>query len=187
MERRILIGCGAVGLTLLLVGAAFVGGWLLGSSDLTAGNQDAITSDSDGEVLARPGVRIEIKPAAGMPDQPVDAGGLLVRQEGSSLFLGTGRLSGVLVRDEARGTAQWELQHDGPVVEVFTTHETRFYRDDTLQHLPTGSTAGPVQQVLTPSTLGEIEEHSTISVWGERRGDRLVAGMVVCYPNGLPR
>jgi hypothetical protein len=73
------------------------------------------------------------------------------------------------------------------VVEVFTTHETRFYRDDTLQHLPTGSTAGPVQQVLTPSTLGEIEEHSTISVWGERRGDRLVAGMVVCYPNGLPR
>jgi hypothetical protein len=103
MERRILIGCGAVGLTLLLVGAAFVGGWLLGSSDLTAGNQDAITSDSDGEVLARPGVRIEIKPAAGMPDQPVDAGGLLVRQEGSSLFLGTGRLSGVLVRNEARG------------------------------------------------------------------------------------
>lgn len=183
MERRILIGCGAVGLTLLLIGAAFAGGWLLGRGGLTGGKQDAVASDAAGEIITRLGVKVEVKAAAEIPDQPIDAGGLLLRREGDLLFLGTGRLSGHLVRDRDQGTSRWKLRYDGPVIRVSTTHETRYYRDDTLQHLPPGSPAGPVEQVLTPITADEIKENSTVSAWGERHGGHLVAKLVVFYPN----
>ena len=69
------------------------------------------------------------------------------------------------------------------MIRVSTTHETRYFRDDTLQHLPVGSPAGPVEQVLTPITADEIKKNSTVSAWGERHGGHLVARLVVFYPN----
>ena len=50
MKRSILIASGAVVLVLLSAGAAFVGGRLLGSPDVSSDKQGVIVSDSSGEV-----------------------------------------------------------------------------------------------------------------------------------------
>jgi hypothetical protein len=177
MKRSTLIATGAVVLVLLLAGAAFVGARLLADRELAADNRQIVVSDSGGGVTAL-GAKVETERADEMPVHAPDVAGLYARREDNRLFVGTGAMSGVKVE------GRWELHHDGPVIEVVTTHDTLVYRDDTLQQLGGVPPSGPVQQVLTPSMVEEISENSTISAWGERRGDRLVAEVIVFSPNG---
>ncbi|UCC63234.1 MAG: HAMP domain-containing histidine kinase, partial [Anaerolineae bacterium] len=100
-------------------------------------------------------------------------GGLFVRREDNGLFLGTGATSAVKVNGE------WELRYDGPVVEVVTTHDTLIYRDETLGQLGGVAPSGPIQQVLKPGSLDELDENSTVKVWGETSGDSVVAEVIV--------
>ena len=172
MKRSIWITSGVAAVVLLLAGAAFVGGRLLGSPDLTGANQNIIVSDS-GDVKTSTGAFIETERAAEMPDVAADVAGVFVRREDNSLFVGTGNLSAVLVDGE------WESHHDGPVVEVVTTHDTLIYRDDTLRQLEGVAPAGPIKQDLKPGSLDELGKNSTLQAWGERRGDRVVAEVVV--------
>jgi hypothetical protein len=177
MKRSILITTGVVALVLFLAGAAFVGGRLLTDRELAADSQQIAVSDAGGGVTTS-GVMIETLHADEIPSGAPDIAGLFAWREDNRLFVGTGTMSGVKV------DGRWELKHDGPVIEVVTTHATLVYRDDTLQQFGDVPPSDPVQQVLTPSTVDEIEENSTISAWGERRGDRLVAEVIVFYPNG---
>jgi hypothetical protein len=183
LNRSLLLIASVVGLALLLAGAAFAGAWLL-SGLYSGGGQAVIGSQSEGEVITRPGAFIEKDRAAEMPLVPLDVGGLLVRREDNRLFIGTGNLFGFLVEGTTLAESHWELGHDGPMAEVITTHDTVIYRDDTFRHLTPGALFAPVQQVLTASTLDQIDMNSTVEVWGEWRGDRLVADVVVFYPNG---
>lgn len=78
---------------------------------------------------------------------------------------------------------KWEQHHDGPVVEIVTTHDTRIYRDDLLEKLGGVAPSGPVQQALEPGSVDEIGENSFVEAWGQKRGDRLVAEVVVFGPS----
>lgn len=177
MRRSILVTVGVVALIVLWAGAAFMGGRLLADRESSIDSRPIVVSDSGGGVTTS-GVMIETLHADEMPDRAPDVAGLFVRREDNRLFVGTGAMSAVKVE------GRWEFHHDGPVVEVVTTHGTLVYRDDTLQQFGDTPPSGPVQQVLTPSTVEEIGENSAISAWGERRGDRLVAEVIVFYPNG---
>jgi hypothetical protein len=176
MKRSIWLTGGVLALVLFLGGAAFVGGRLLGATELTSDNQDLIVSGS-GDKKIGSGTLIDVKRAAEMPDRPADVSGLFVRREDNNLFVGTGNLSGVLV------DGKWEQQHEGPVKEVVTTHDTLIYRDDLLQELGGVAPSGQVQQVLKPGSVDEIGMNSFVEAWGQTRGDRLVAEVVVFTPN----
>ena len=128
-------------------------------------------------IVTREAEKLDIQNAKEMPDEPAGVAGLFVRRKDNRLFVGTGSMSGVKV------DGRWELHHDGPVVEVVTTHDTLIYRDDTLQQLGGSPPSGPVQQVLKPGSLDELGVNSTVQAWGERRGDRLVAEVIVFAPN----
>jgi hypothetical protein len=174
MRRSVLLAGGMV-MILLLAGAAFVGGRLLSRSDPTGDPPDVIVSRS-GDAVTTSGYMLDQEPAPEMPAAPADVAGLFVRREDNRLFVGTGNMSGVKVGD------RWELHHDGPVLEVLATHETLVYRDDTLQQLDGDPPSGPVQQVLKPGSLDELGATSTLLAWGEKRGQRLFADVVV-YSN----
>lgn len=176
MKRSIWLVGGVVTLVLLFAGAAFVGGRLLAATELTSDKQHQVMSGS-GDTKSGRGVVVDVKPAAEMPDSSADVSGLFVRREDNSLFVGTGNLSGVLV------DGKWEQHYDGPVVELVTTHDTRIYRDDLLQKLDGVAPSGQVQQILEPGSVDEIGENSFVEAWGQRRGDRLVAEVVVFKPN----
>jgi hypothetical protein len=178
MKRSTWIGTGIMALALLLAGAAFVGGRLLAEPEATGEDRQMVASDSGGGVISGAAVMVETVPADEVPDRAPDVVGLLTNREDDRLFVGTGRLSGVKVD----GT--WELHHDGQVFEVVTTHDTLVYRDDTMRSFGDVVPDGPVQQVLTPCVVDEIERNSAISAWGERRGDRLVAEIVIFFPIG---
>jgi hypothetical protein len=178
-KQTVLMTTSVVALALLLVGAAFVGGRLLADRQMATDNQQIeVSRPGSGETVSGLGVKIETVYADEMPKRAPDVAGLFARREDDSLFVGTGALSGVKVDD------RWELSHDGPVFEVVATHDTLLYRDDTRQQFGDDPPSDPVQQVLTPCTVDEIAENSTISAWGEWHGERLVAAVIVFFPNG---
>jgi hypothetical protein len=100
-----------------------------------------------------------------------------VRREDSSIFIGTGQVS-TQARTGEDGSLNMETTYDGPVVEVVVTHDTMIYKDATAP--PSGPPSGDqkIQQVVAPGSLDDLGENVHMQVWGERRGDRVVARVV---------
>ncbi len=65
------------------------------------------------------------------------------------------------------------------------TTGTTLYKDITGERFAKNSPPpadGKVRQEVVAGSLDEIGSNSMVSAWGERRGDRLVARMVVYTP-----
>ncbi len=169
MKRSIWTVIGVVSV-LLLTGAAFVGGRMLNTQ-----NQ----SDDEGNVFGSVTTRgfggarsFDILAADEIPPSSPDASGILIQREDNSLIVGTGDVE-IHVDDGEIGSS-----HSGPEVEVVVTHDTAVYCDET-DYTASAAKDGKIQQVLKPTSLEEIETNSTISAWGEKRGDRLFAEVLV--------
>ena len=93
--------------------------------------------------------------------------------------------------DKATGKPTMKADHSGPTIEVVINHDTMIYRDETEYDLkPT--TAGQsdeqkIQQVVQLVDLDSLDktvdnEPNKLQVWGERRGDRVIAEVLVYDP-----
>jgi hypothetical protein len=177
MKRSIWIASGMVTMALLLVGAVFVTEQLLSDKDRNNGSEQKMVLNSGVlEMIAEP---LDIQNAKELPNIPPDASGLFVRREDKSLFVGTGNMSGVVVGGDQGSASRWDIRYDGPVVEVVVTRDTLIYHDVTSQQFTDSPPSGSIQQVLDPGTLDEIGKDSIVGAWGERRGDRVVAEVLV--------
>ena len=175
----LLIG-GLIALAGLLAGAAFVGGRLLNAQSLNQGAGDGpVIMTSKGGGGARTTVRLDTEPAKELPQTPAEVKGVYQRRVDSSIFIGTGQVS-VMAQKSQGGAISMTSSYNGPVVEVVTTHDTTIYRDVTMKQFNGPPPAGQkLQQVVEPGSLDDIGENSMIVVWGERRGDRVVATTLV--------
>ncbi len=169
MRRSVLMTGGLVLLVLLLVGAAFVGGRLLNQQEQGDDGGEMFVVDGVGET-AYTAKSLEIQSAGEMPAAPPEVAGVFVGREDNSFFVGTGNVNFMVSGSPA---------YDGPEIEVLITRDTLIFSDDTWQQFSSSPPSGPVQQVLNPGSLDEIGKNSTVSAWGERRGDRVVAEVLV--------
>ncbi len=170
MKRSVWI-VGGVVVVLLLAGAAFVGMRMLRMPDQEGawGGPVMVISSGDGDTARS----VEIQPSAELPDSRPDAGGIFMRREDSSIFVGTGAITMIVEDGEAAASSE------GPEVEVVVTHDTVVYRDETMLQHTGGLPSGKVEQVLEPGSVEEIGETSTVSAWGEERGGRVLADVLV--------
>lgn len=177
--RRAKLIVAIVALVLLLAGAAFVGGRLL--------NQTAGQSGSNAEVLAggrsgQQGASWEIVPAEGLPhDEPV-AMGLFAERKDNSIFVTIGDRFTVDV--DRNGTVNAQTNGNGDKLEIVITTNTTLYKSVMPNDMPSGG--GKVQQQLAPGALDELGAASIVSVWGERRGDRVLATILVYEQPQMP-
>ncbi len=124
-------------------------------------------------------VKTIILPAAELPDRPAEGAGVLLRQEDNSYFVGTGSVS--VSVNVVNGETTTAVDHSGPEIEVVAGRDTRFYRDITeVSFASSESKEQTLQQELAavdqPRTL---PEGASIQAWGEMRGDRLIADIIV--------
>ena len=179
MKRSVLLIAGGVALVLLLVSAAFVGGRLLSGQGLPlpgplSGGQ-MITVGQGGKTMS---ARLDIEPAKELPASPAATKGIFQRRADSSLFVGTGQVS-VMAQKSQGGAISMTSHYDGPLVEVVLTHDTTIYRDVTMKQFDGPPPDGQkLQQVLEPGSVDEIGENSMVTVWGDRRGDRITASVL---------
>lgn len=136
-------------------------------------------------------VQTTLLPAPELPDEPSAAFGVLVSREDNTLLVGTGNIDLEVNIDVNADTGQESASlvpsTDGPQVEVVITPDTLIYRDVTDLSMPPEQASGEreiVQQVRLVSSAEEIAGNLELEIWGERRGDRIVATVLVYGPLG---
>ncbi len=180
MKKRILIIGGIVVLVAVLAGAAFVGAQLLagqGQPGVSSGVQ-VFTGPGGGTAFRTRNIDNR-QPAKELPQTPADARGVFDHRQDNSIFVGTGNATFTAQKDQS-GHVQISSSHDGPTVEVVVTPQTIVYKDVTLQqYIGKPHPNGRVQQVVEPGSLDDLSTSSTITAWGKKTGDRIVADVLV--------
>ena len=187
MKRRIGVVVVLVVIVALLAGGAYYGARMLSQSgqsgrDDEYGNAvrvvEAVTDKGSGPVS----VRIIVDPAPGLPDRPAEVRGIFNRQQDNSIFVGTGsiELSVEVNNDEVT----FNLSSDGPEVEVIVTRDTVVYEEITDMSMEETSTREGgerrIQQKLRPAdSIEDIGENTELMAWGQKRGDRVTARVLV--------
>jgi hypothetical protein len=132
-------------------------------------------------------VKITTMAAPELPDSPSDVNGVFARRQDNSLIVGTGNINlNVEIRRTAGGAIEpnVSLTADGPEIEVVVTHDTVIYREETEEPGGDGGNVKggeyTVQQVLRQvDSLDELGKNTEIIAWGDRKGDRVVADILV--------
>ena len=180
MKRTAWITAGIVGLIIILTAGAFTTVRLLNASEpgVPAGAQvfEDVYDDGSGNPVT---VKTIILPAPELPTEEEGVGGVFLRQEDNSYFVGTGSTSvNVTITN---GVPEVAVDHSGPEVEVVVNRDTVFYEDITeVSFEASESKEQTLQQVVRQiDAPQEVPGGASISAWGERRGDRMIATTVV--------
>lgn len=192
MKRSILwIGL-VVMVFLLLAGGAYTAVQLLAQpqpASVVSGGGRVIQSVQRGSDGAAVSVRTTILPAAELPDEQAAASGIVLGREDDALTVGTGDIE-LAVEVQVDGSSGQERQSvvpstNGPQLEVLLTRDTQFFRDVTdiaAQQPDDSGEVTVVQEVQPVVDSGEIQPQMEVQVWGRRRGERIVADVVVFGP-----
>ena len=166
-SRRLALIIG--GLVLLMV----LGGVVYAAAQLLNGQRQA-----GGTWFGGPH-NVQVVPAKELPAAP-DSRGVVLRREDNSVFIATNVKKWQRVRENDSAPTRYEIAFDGPALEqeVLITHNTLVYRNVT-QLDRAKVTDGKIQEVVEPGTLDDIRGDALLQVWGERKGDRVVARVVV--------
>lgn len=191
---RILLVLGVVA----LVAVAFLAGrWLPGGTTGAAQSLPGLDEKppagaGGGEVIvidngAGP-VRITFSDPSELPDEPAITGGLFKRRQDNSLFLGTGSIE--VSVESVNGEVSVAAHNDGPEVEVVVTGDTLIYEDITERPIigPDEAEKGEMvilRQVRQVDGLDAIGENMMVRVWGEKRGERVIARVIYYDRVGL--
>jgi len=181
---------GGVLTVLLFAAAAFIGGRLL--------NREAEASSG--------GIEIDFTDAEEIPKTDPELVGLVTAVDGDTFTvqefsmnnaLGMIGESGVIVQSiEIEITEELDelpvaefMGSEGHFTEVIITHDTEICRDTTFKDIVVISPGDkppdlPDEIVIEvePSSADEIGTNSMVTVWGERRGDRVIANVILFQP-----
>jgi len=169
------------GLVILLAAATFVAGKYLNRG---SGNSSEGPMGGSGPSLFMGGgpggaqqFKLDIVPAEELPKTQPETRGLFVERKDNSIFIGTGKVTFMASAGEGGGDPVVDADYDGDKVEVVISNDTIIYRD-TTEFDPENSEQ-VVQQTVKLSTIDSITLQSTITVWGRKVGDRIIADVIM--------
>jgi hypothetical protein len=172
MKRKGLI-IGIIALVIVLLTGAYVAGRLLsdGLGPVRIDGGNVMISSGDGSTIEAAYV-----PADELPDAPPEAAGLYSRREDNSIFV-----------NETDGGFRISMDEEGNIstnageeeTEIVVTNETEVYVDVTSDQIGDLQNGDTLKQTLKPGSIEELGSLSFIQVWGERRGERVIADILV--------
>ncbi len=170
---------GGVVLLIVLIGAAFVGGQLLNRTTPTGNGGGGMSFTTQGGPGGGQAMSVEIVPAKELPTTPPDSIGLFARRGDQSVVVSETSGGRVMMMVDESGKVSSQTEGASRETEVVVTADTLIYRDATQPDPDNLPADGKFQQKVEPGTLDEIGENSFVSAWGERRGDRLIARVIM--------
>jgi hypothetical protein len=207
MNKKVFIGIGVVLGVALLAGAAFMAARMFGAAQpggaggpllpiLGAGGPGGKGSFS---------MSIQITPAPEIPQTQADVTGQVTEIKDNSIFVsslsakgsgGNAVIIGKVVTsggsdsgpstDSSDGTSIVGGQSptpSGPLTEVVISKDTLIYRDTSMDSVPKpsagGSTNMSIQQTVELIDISQISTDFMVQVWGQKRGDRVIAEKIV--------
>jgi hypothetical protein len=167
MKRGGLWIVGGVLVVALLAAAAFTASRLLNAG--TPGSAGSGAAPDYGRVNPgsgkKAGVSITFDPAPELPKQLADLIGTVTQTKDNSIYVVT------MTKGSDAVT---------PPQEVVVVRETRIYRDATLDNQPP-SQSQHLQQVVETIPVTRISAQNVVEVWGQKRGERWIADVVVMH------
>jgi hypothetical protein len=130
----------------------------------------------------------QVEPAKEVPTDTPAVTGMVASHSGDHLVVqqgfgrgGFGNPNGGTPRAQPEGTRvpRPTQTGDGTEVQVQVTSETAIYKDVTFANANGQPPSGSVQQQIEKSSLADIADGSRVTVWGEKSGDQVVAGVIV--------
>lgn len=169
-------------LVLVLAAGAFVGGRLLGATAGGGGGGGTVRiSTGNGQEI-----RAQFVQAEEMPDKDPDVAGAFARRQDNSLFIDKTEGGFAVARNDDGSLSVTNTT--GQIAEVVVTAQTLLHVDTTFENPEAALSDGKLYQKLGPGDIDEMGELSFVRAWGEMRGDRLIASVVVySRPPVLPR
>jgi hypothetical protein len=180
----------------VLIVALLAGGVFMAMRLLNQKPQQALNGGGGGNLSLRTGggpggagksVSIHIIPSKELPQQNADMRGMVVKIENNSLYVG--EMQQMMVSN-INGKISTSPTPAGPYTEVVVSQDTKVYKDVTMDSMPDPSTASngttEVQQQLEAGSISDVVPGNTsVQVWGQKRGDRLIAEVVVLQGIGV--
>ena len=130
-----------------------------------------------GPAGAQQSFKLNIEPAEELPKTQPETRGLFVERKDNSIFVGTGKVTMMASVGEGGGDPVVDADYDGAKVEVVISNDTIIYRDTT--ELDPENPSAAVQQTVELGTIDDITPQSSITVWGRKAGDRIIADVVM--------
>jgi hypothetical protein len=167
MNKKVYLIIGGLLIVALLAGGAFMAMRLL----------NARGQNTSG---AEKSSKIKEIPAPEVPTQDADLSGRVISVKDNSLFVAEAGLDNISVR-----RLLMQPTPPGPYTEVVVSKDTKIYRDATYDNVPTpsaNSSGGAVQQIqqkMDPVDISAVPANSYAQVWGQRRGNRVNADIIV--------
>jgi hypothetical protein len=189
-KRKVWFGIGGVLVVILLAGAAFMAMRLLNSKSpggigFLSGGLPLGGKGSSGAVQS---IRIESDPNADLPKQAPDLTGQVASVKDNSFFVAVPSGSGGITVFSG-GTGGAQPTPAGPYNEVVITNKTKIWRDATMDAMakPAGGSNGvqSIQQKLERTDSSILIPNAFVQVWGQKRGDRLIADVMVVMGGGV--
>jgi hypothetical protein len=185
-----------IGLLMLLAGGAYFGAQALENRE-DAGETDVVDPNTNGglsDMILDQGeeglfansssgqmIEIEIDNAAELPDREPETAGFILEREDDTLLIGTGEPK-ISLKINDDGTPNIGIDGtEGPSVEVVITHNTRVFEDvSDPTAMFSGESDAFQQEVKLVDSLDDMTVNdATVMVWGTKRGERIIADVVV--------
>jgi hypothetical protein len=193
MNKKIYLIIGSVLVVALLAGGAFMAMRLLNAKTQSSMNPGGKGSNLIMQSQGGPGggkAQFYAKqiPAPELPKQTIDLRGQVVSVKDNSIFVGQ---MDKFVMGVKNGVVQQQPTPPGPYTEVVVSKDTKIYRDITMENMPTPSAnsspdnPAEIQQSVELVDVSAITPSSMVQVWGQRRGDRLIAEVMVVTGIGV--
>ena len=190
MKKTLIWIIGGVLIVVLLAGGAFMAMRLLGAKTLIGGGPGgpslSMVTKGGG---AGSSVFFKQVPAPELPKQAPDLRGMVTSIQNNSIFVSQADKIQVSV---INGVQQNLSTPTGPATEVVVSKDTKIWRDTTMDNMPkpgASSSGGPmqIQQKVEAADISAITSNSFVQVWGQRRGDRITADVVVVMGIGVAK
>lgn len=173
MNQRTRVMGAVLLLALLLAGGAFMAGRLLGTG--LGGNEEGpmvTLSTSDGKT-----VKVEFVRAPELPQESPHVMGAYSGRQDNCIFVN--ETDGGFVVTKGEDDRFSVANTTGNTSEIVVTGETAVYVDLTNNNIDEALSDGKLYQKLKAGSIEEIGDLSYVRAWGEMRGDRLIASVLI--------
>ncbi len=159
---------------ILVAAAAFVGGRFINGQ----GGSLGFLPFSGGGMTA---MSINMLPAPELPTTNPEVVGNFAERKDNAIYVQTFSIDAsgaggvVSIAVDSSGS----MDNSGPKVEVVVTNETKIYRDATEFGADPSGENTTIQQVVESGSLDDLTSQTSLTVWGRKNGDRIIAEVLV--------
>jgi hypothetical protein len=172
MKNKTVLVTGIVLVVALLAGGSFMAMRLLNAKAPASNGGVLGGSVSDGKGGSKTTTEVRMERAPELPQGKAALSGSVTEVKNNSITVLPGNKYDPSISS-------------GPATEAVITKDTRIWRDASFDNVPKPKSGDnqplDIQQKVEPAEVSQITTDSMVIVWGQRRGDRVIADVMVVY------